>query len=213
MFENFNYKVLWLYPVYMSLLVLCCPVSTKLCFYKKINLPTFNMSWIAHGTIFITGNIAVHVSFHEPCTPCLLLRKEFGTVQQVPSYERTLLLGSKSHIVAVVVNEAFFMVFLWTVKDSCCKQYSSHFLSYFFVPKMLSFFIILSFITTSICFLLVLISIPVFIKVCRVYLVNADLWNSKGHSLSLGWNKTDTSLLCLVFMSTFIVSSDKWTYT
>lgn len=103
MFENFNYKVLWLYHDYMSLLVSCCPVSTKLCFYKKINLPTSNMSWIANVTIFITGNIAVHISFHEPCTPCLLLRKEPGTVQHIPSYERTLLLEIKSHIVTVVV--------------------------------------------------------------------------------------------------------------
>jgi len=90
MFENFNYKVLWLYCVYMSLLALCCPISTKLCFYKKIILLSFNMSWIAYVTIFITGNIAVHISFYEPCTPCLLLGKELGTVQEVPSYERTL---------------------------------------------------------------------------------------------------------------------------
>jgi len=40
---------------------------------------------------------------------------------------------------------------------------------------MLSFFIILSFITTSICFLLVLVSIHVFIKVSLVYLVYAEL--------------------------------------
>jgi hypothetical protein len=71
---------------------------------------------------------------------------------------------------------------------------------------MLSFFII----TSSICLLLVLISIHVFIKVCLVYLVYADLWNSKCHT---PWSKTDTSLLCFVFMSTFFLSSDEWTVT
>jgi hypothetical protein len=106
MFENFNYKVLWLYHVFMSFLVVCCPVSTKLCFYKKINRLSFGVSLNAHVTVFITGNIAVHISFHEPCTPCMLLGKELGTVRQVSNYERILLLGVKSHVVAVVVNEA-----------------------------------------------------------------------------------------------------------
>lgn len=209
MFENFNYKVLWLYHVDMSLLVLCCPVSTKLCFYKKLNLPSFNMSWIAHVTIFISGNIAVHISFHEPCIPCPHLRKEHGTVQHVPSYERTLLLGIKSHIVAVVVY--VYEIFV-NSERLLLQTILFPFLVLFFCSKNTVIFHHLKLYHYQHLLFTYVHFHPCLLKSLSCYLVYADLWNSNGHSVSLGWNKTDTSLLCLVFMSTFIMSSDKWTY-